>query len=198
MQQPQRLMASLCSSKAAQEFLKIPARCCGHQDLSGLIELQLMAREGNTECAMALEGLLRQARTLMRHLATPQSLYIFTPAACHASHAKSIIAPWPQATALEVLHTNLNTSLRHLLIDGEKSEHQDLFEMLPLFKSLETLSLNSESCCDPGAVRLPTLHLEGLQQLRSVKLSKVLPSSIQLREDCELHVSTSGRPRLTP
>ena len=104
-----------------------------------------------------------------------------------------------QATALKVLRTNLSTitpvlGLRHLLVDGAHSCCQSLFKMLPLFKSLETLSLNCY--CDPGAVCFPALHLEGLQQLRSVELYRVLPSSIRLREGCELHVSISGR--LTP
>ena len=62
MQRPQRLLADLCSSAEAQEFLTIPAHCSGHQDLSSLVELQLIGADGTIECAMALEGLLRQAR----------------------------------------------------------------------------------------------------------------------------------------
>ena len=53
------------SSTEALEFLTIPARSSGHQDLSSLLELQIKCAEDNLVLgAMALEGLLRQASTL--------------------------------------------------------------------------------------------------------------------------------------
>ena len=54
-----RLRAEFNSDQEAAEFLNMQLR---PQDLSGLLELQLFGRDGDICCAMALEGMLRQAR----------------------------------------------------------------------------------------------------------------------------------------
>ena len=64
LRQPRRLVARLTAT-VALEFLTIPARSSTPQDLSGLLELELFGVEGNTYCAMALEGLLRQASAVI-------------------------------------------------------------------------------------------------------------------------------------
>lgn len=67
-------MAELLSDSDAFELQNISARCTALQDLSSLLELQLIGKEGSLQCLMALEGLLRQASALMRHMATGFSL----------------------------------------------------------------------------------------------------------------------------
>ena len=63
MRRPRKLGVDLNATDAL-EFMTIPARCCGLQDLSDLQELQLVGVEGCQYSAMALEGLLRQACVL--------------------------------------------------------------------------------------------------------------------------------------
>ena len=116
-------------------------------------------------------------------------------------HARQILItagllPWHQANALRVLRTSFNTitpvlSLSHLLVECPDTSHEYLFKTLPLFKSLETLSLHHFTA--HAVMRFPALHLEGLNQLRSLKLYRVLPSSIRLRGGCELHFTETGR-----
>ena len=58
-------MTDLLTDAEALEFFTIPARCSGTQDMSRLVELQLMSVDDGTLRgmlgAMAFEGMLRQA-----------------------------------------------------------------------------------------------------------------------------------------
>jgi hypothetical protein len=71
MRQPRKLVARLTATDAL-EFLSIPAGSGAPQDLSGLQELELVGVEGSQYCAMALEGLLRQACVLIRLMSNQQ------------------------------------------------------------------------------------------------------------------------------
>ena len=109
MHRPRRLLANLCATDVV-DFLMIPARCSGLQDLSSLEELQLTyAGDNKMELgAMALEGLLRQASALMCPscwAALSMSMVDFRyPLHSWASH---VHLPCMQATALKALRTNL-------------------------------------------------------------------------------------------
>ena len=105
--------------------------------------------------------------------------------------------PWRQATALKALRTNLTyispvLGLTHLLICEAGTDFEILSQTLALFKSLQTLYL--ESYAADEEVAFPTLHLAGLQELRSIHLNGLVPGSIRLSASCKLHFSTTGRP----
>ena len=81
--------------------------------------------------------------------------------------------------------------LRHLVILHPGPGCESLAQQLVLFRSLEILSLNNTY--KPEDVSFPGLHLDGLPALHSVKLKRVVPRSIRLREGCELHIVITGR-----
>ena len=81
--------------------------------------------------------------------------------------------------------------LAHLVVHDAGRNFSTLSHTLPLFKSLKTLSLGTKWAM--ASVSFPTLHLAGLQELRSVQLDRLMPGSIRLREKgCELHLSITG------
>lgn len=106
----------------------------------------------------------------------------------------SVGLPWLQATGLKALRTNLTVimpsclGLKHLVVSEAPPNFGVLSQTLPLFKSLETLSLYSTG----SAGVLPTLHLAELEHLRSVNLEGLTLGSIRLRTSCMLHVTSSG------
>ena len=93
------------------------------------------------------------------------------------------------------MHTNLTSNitplpgLKHLVVRNAGRGTESLAQVLPLFMSLETLSLSNHRASQAYSCRL---HLDGLQQLRSVALDKMLLCGIRLRKGCELHVNTTG------
>ena len=81
--------------------------------------------------------------------------------------------------------------LAHLVVDAGR-DYTTLSQMLPLFTSLKTLSLGS--IMGSWSIPFNALHLDGLQELRSVTLIAAYPlHSIRLPEGCELHVNITGR-----
>lgn len=65
LQRPRRLLVDYKAIDVA-EFLPLPARWSGHHDLSNLVELQISYAGDNVLlAAIALEGMLRQASTLL-------------------------------------------------------------------------------------------------------------------------------------
>lgn len=144
---------------------------------------------------LALEGMLRQARALRltRPAAVAHCLRLIVE--MPGNSLSSVYLPWHQATALVALRTNLTLimpvlGLKHLVVHRARPSFRVLSQTLPLFKSLETLSLESISRAE--AVSFPMLHLAGLEHLRSVDLTKLTPGSIQLPTSCMLHVTSSG------
>jgi hypothetical protein len=86
--------------------------------------------------------------------------------------------------------------LSHLVVCDAGPAFQRLSQLLPMFKSLETLCLYNCSMPDSSKhkeVPFPALHMNVLPKLRNVELDMVLPCSIQLCEACELHSIITGR-----
>lgn len=84
-------------------------------------------------------------------------------------------------------------SLAHLVISTVEDNFTILSKTLPQFSLLKSLFLGGT----PGSNANSSLklHLEGLRELRSVALNRLVPVSIQLRESCKLHVHMTGRRR---
>ncbi len=80
--------------------------------------------------------------------------------------------------------------LAHLVVHDAGRNFSTLSHTLPLFKSLKTLSLGTKWAM--ASVSFPTLHLAGLQELRSVQLDRLMPDSILLSSGCELHIKARG------
>ena len=95
-----------------------------------------------------------------------------------------------------MLRTNLDLvspslGLTHLVVHNASPNLLVLAETLPLFKSLETLFLEC-SLKETLPLPYPSLHLDALQQLRSVKLDGVSVNAIRLSKHCELHINLTG------
>lgn len=102
-----------------------------------------------------------------------------------------------QATALKALRTNLTdfdtppvAGLRHLVVHDAGYDLCILSQTLRGLSSLLTLSLGTK--WDTAEVTFPSLHLAGLQELRSVQLDRLMPDSILLSSGCELHIKARG------
>ena len=77
--------------------------------------------------------------------------------------------------------------LTHLMISNAGPDFQSLSLALPLFMSLETLSLS-------GFIgKNLTLHLDELPKLHSLELVLLKPGSIRLSTTCKLHIVMSGK-----
>ena len=104
-----------------------------------------------------------------------------------------------QAIALRALRTDLDNispssllGLAHLEVHNIAPSLLVLSQTLPLFKSLQTLSLQCNSL--HPSEDFPALHLDGLTNLSIVYLAHLRVSSIRLSERCKLTIFTTGKP----